>query len=118
MANILAIDDSASTLKILTSTLNLIGHQVTEASDGVDGLNKARDARFDLVLTDVNMPSMDGVSVVRELRNLSDYRFTPILMLTTGQDHKVEEKEAGATGWLSKPIDPEHLTATIKRVLG
>ncbi len=120
MANILAVDDSASIRQMVTMTLKLAGHQVTEATDGVEGLSKAKGAKYDLILTDVNMPNMDGITLVKELRGLSDYRFTPILVLTTesGVNKKGEGKAAGATGWLVKPFDPDQLTATVKRVLG
>jgi two-component system chemotaxis response regulator CheY len=76
--------------------------------------------KFDLVLTDVNMPVMDGLSLTRELRQLPNYRFTPILVLTTeaGPDKKQEGRAAGATGWLVKPFNPDQLLATVKKVLG
>jgi len=101
-------------------TLKEAGHEVVEAADGVEALDLARTAAADLVISDVNMPRMDGISLVRELRGLPDYKFTPILLLTTesGDDKKQEGKAAGATGWLVKPFDPEALLTTIKRVLG
>lgn len=119
MANILAVDDSPSMRQMVAFTLKSAGFDVTEAEDGVDALSKARDGDFNLVLADVNMPNMDGISLVRELRQLPNYRFTPLLILTTesGQDKKMEGKAAGATGWLVKPFDPEQLIATVNRVL-
>jgi two-component system chemotaxis response regulator CheY len=101
-------------------TLKSAGFDVIEAVDGQDGLAKAQDSRADLVLTDVNMPGMDGIELVRSLRALDHYRFTPMLMLTTesGLDKKQAGKEAGATGWLVKPFDPDKLLATVRRVLG
>jgi two-component system chemotaxis response regulator CheY len=101
-------------------TLESAGHDVLEAVDGEDGLAKAKDSHADLVLTDVNMPGMDGIELVRSLRALEPYRFTPMLMLTTesGLDRKQAGKEAGATGWLVKPFDPDKLLATVRRVLG
>ncbi len=119
MANILAVDDSPSMRQMVAFTLKSAGFDVTEAEDGVDALSKARDGAFNLVLADVNMPNMDGISLVRELRQLPNYRFTPLLILTTesGQDKKMEGKAAGATGWLVKPFDPEQLIATVNRVL-
>ena len=120
MATILAVDDSASMRQMVSFTLKAAGFTVTEAVDGVDALNKAKTGKFDLVLTDVNMPKMDGISLIRELRALSSYKFTPILMLTTesGADKKSEGKSAGATGWIVKPFNPDQLLATIKKVLG
>lgn len=120
MAKILAVDDSASLRQMVAFTLKEAGHEVVEAADGVEALDLARTAAADLVISDVNMPRMDGISLVRELRGLPDYKFTPILLLTTesGDDKKQEGKAAGATGWLVKPFDPEALLTTIKRVLG
>jgi two-component system chemotaxis response regulator CheY len=120
MATILAVDDSASMRQMVSFTLKSAGYQVTEASDGQDALNKAKIGQFDLVLTDVNMPVMDGIQLVQELRALANYKFTPILMLTTESavDKKMEGKKAGATGWLVKPFNPEQLLSTIKKVLG
>lgn len=120
MATILAVDDSASLRQMVAFTLKSAGFDVIEAVDGQDGLAKAQDSRADLVLTDVNMPGMDGIELVRSLRALDDYRFTPMLMLTTesGLDKKQAGKEAGATGWLVKPFDPDKLLATVRRVLG
>lgn len=120
MAKILAVDDSASLRQMVAFTLKEAGHEVLEAADGVEALDIARNAAADLVISDVNMPRMDGISLVRELRGLPDYKFTPILLLTTesGDDKKQEGRAAGATGWLVKPFDPEALLSTIKRVLG
>jgi two-component system chemotaxis response regulator CheY len=93
---------------------------VTEAEDGVVALGKAKGAKFNAVVTDVNMPNMDGITLIRHLRELPDYKFTPMLMLTTeaGADKKAEGKAAGATGWLVKPFNPDQLVATVKKVLG
>ena len=120
MPTILAVDDSASMRQMVTFTLKSAGFDVTDAVDGVDALGKAKTAKFDLVLTDVNMPNMDGISLIKELRVLPNYKFTPILMLTTesGTDKKMEGKSAGATGWIVKPFNPDQLLATIKKVLG
>lgn len=119
MATILAVDDSPSMRQMVSFTLQSAGFDVTEAEDGVDALNKAKSGDYNLVLADVNMPNMDGITLVRELRSLPNYRFTPLLILTTeaGQDKKMEGKQAGATGWLVKPFNPEQLVATVQRVL-
>jgi two-component system chemotaxis response regulator CheY len=116
---ILAVDDSASMRQMVSFTLKHAGYEVIEAADGVDALEYARNNSVNLVLTDVNMPRMDGISLVRELRQLSAYKFTPMLMLTTEAepDKKIQGKQAGATGWLVKPFNPEKLLATIAKVL-
>ena len=120
MPKILTADDSASMRQMVSFTLKGAGYQVVEAVDGQDALNKAQSEKADLVLTDVNMPNMDGISLVRQLRSLPDYKFTPILLLTTESalDKKQEGKAAGATGWLVKPFNPDQLLTTIKKVLG
>lgn len=120
MAHILAVDDSASMRQMVAFTLKGAGHQVTEAGDGQAALDLAKTQKFDLVLSDVNMPRMDGLTLAKSLRGLPTYKFTPILMLTTeaGMDKKLEGKAAGATGWLVKPFNPEQLLATIKKVIG
>lgn len=120
MASILAVDDSASMRQMVGFTLKGAGFDVVEAVDGQDALRVAKGKKVNLVITDVNMPNMDGISLVRELRALADYKFVPILLLTTesGDAKKAEGKAAGATGWLVKPFNPEQLLATIKKVLG
>ena len=100
-------------------TLESAGYRVVQAVDGIEALDFAKSSAVDLVLTDVNMPRMDGITLVRELRGLSTYKFTPMLVLTTesGQDTKQRGKQAGATGWIVKPFSPEQLLSTIARVL-
>jgi two-component system, chemotaxis family, chemotaxis protein CheY len=116
---ILAVDDSASMRQMVRFTLESAGYRVVQAVDGVEALDYAKNSAVDLVLTDVNMPRMDGITLVRELRGLSTYKFTPMLVLTTesGQDTKQRGKQAGATGWIVKPFSPEQLLSTIARVL-
>ena len=120
MAKILAVDDSASMRQMVSFTLKSAGHTVTEAGNGQEALTLAKAGSYDLVLSDVNMPVMDGVSLARELRALPSFKFTPILMLTTeaGMDKKEAGKAAGATGWIVKPFNPDQLLATIKKVVG
>ncbi len=120
MATILAVDDSPSMRQMVAFTLKSAGFDVTEAEDGAVALEKAKASQFNLVLADVNMPNLDGISLVRELRQLPEYRFTPLLILTTesGQDKKMEGRQAGATGWLVKPFNPDQLVATVQKVLG
>ena len=119
MSKILAVDDSASMRQMVAFTLKGAGFEVVEANDGKQALEVAKTQEFDLVLTDVNMPIMDGISLCKELRTLSNYKYTPILMLTTESagDKKVEGKSAGATGWIVKPFNPDQLLKTIARVL-
>lgn len=116
---ILAVDDSASMRQMVRFTLEGAGYKVVQAADGVEALALAKSNTADLVLTDVNMPRMDGLSLVRELRALDNYKFVPMLVLTTesGNDTKQRGKEAGATGWIVKPFNPDQLLATIARVL-
>jgi len=120
MASILAVDDSASMRKMVTFTLKNAGYDVEEAEDGVDALNKAQTRVFDCIVTDVNMPNKDGITLIRDLRALPEYKYIPMLMLTTesGMEKKMEGKAAGATGWIVKPFDPEQLIKTLKKVLG
>ncbi|HVT34527.1 MAG TPA: response regulator [Nevskiaceae bacterium] len=120
MPHILAVDDSASMRQMVCFTLKSAGYEVTEAEDGAVALGLAQKQKFNLVLADVNMPNMDGLSLVKALRGLPDYKFTPLLMLTTEStpEKKQEGKAAGATGWLVKPFNPDQLIGTIKRVLG
>jgi len=101
-------------------TLTSAGYEVTQAWNGLEALEKAQTQVFSLVITDLNMPKMNGVTLIRELRALEPYRFIPILMLTTEStfEKKQEGKAAGATGWIVKPFDPDQLVRTIKKVLG
>ncbi len=120
MQTILAVDDSASMRLMLSHTLRSAGYQVVQACDGVDALEKAPQQAIDLVITDQNMPRMDGLSLIKNLRALPQYRSTPILMLTTeaGDAMKQQGKAAGATGWLVKPFDPQKLVEVVKKVIG
>ena len=119
MARILVVDDSTTMRQMVSFTLSDAGHEVTEADNGVKGLEAARARRYDLVITDVNMPGMNGLDLVKSLRQLPDFKFTPILVLTTeaAQEVKSRGREAGATGWIVKPFSPEVLLTTLKKVL-
>ena len=119
MTKILAVDDSASMRQMVSFTLKKAGYEVTEAKDGSEALAIAKKDKFDAVISDVNMPVMDGITLIRELRTLDDYKFTPLLMLTTesGLDKKSEGKAAGATGWIVKPFNPDQLLAVMKKVI-
>ena len=120
MASILAVDDSASMRQMVSFTLKGAGYEVVEAQDGAEALGLAKTRQVNLVVTDVNMPKMDGIALIRALRALPAYKFTPMLMLTTesAPEKKQEGKAAGATGWIVKPFNPEQLLATIQKVLG
>jgi len=117
---ILAVDDSSSIRQMIVFTLKGAGYQVVEAVDGNDGLNKAKANAIDLILTDQNMPNMDGLTMIKNLRAGAKYRATPILMLTTESSDamKSQGRAAGATGWLVKPFDPQKLLEVVKKVIG
>ena len=117
---VLAVDDSASIRQMVSFTLKSAGYDVVEAVDGMDGLEKAKTKSINLVLTDQNMPRMDGLTLIRELRQLPAYRATPILMLTTeaGDDMKAQGRAAGASGWMVKPFDPQKLVDVVRKLLG
>ena len=116
---ILVVDDSRTMRDMLTSTLEFFGFHVVAAEDGLDGLSKAKIDKFDLIITDINMPNMDGYELIKCLRVEKKYKYTPILALSTESSAtaKKQGKEAGATGWMVKPFDPDTLEVTIKRVL-
>ena len=116
---IMTVDDSTSMRQMVKATLVSAGYGVVEAADGQEALDYARENPVDLVIADVNMPRMDGITLVSELRLLPAYRLIPLLLLTTesSMEKKMEGKKAGATGWLVKPFHPEQLLATLARVL-
>ena len=117
---VLTVDDSASIRQMVSFTLKSAGYEVVEAVDGMDGLEKAKGKSFNLVLTDQNMPRMDGLTLIRSLRALPQYKTTPILMLTTESSEamKSQGRAAGATGWLVKPFDPQKLIEVVRKVIG
>ena len=119
MASILVVDDSTTMRQMVAFTLTSAGHEVTEAPDGNKALVAAKQKKFDLVITDVNMPGMNGIDLVQSLRGLPECKFIPILVLTTeaGAELKQKGKSAGATGWIVKPFNPEVLLETLKKVL-
>jgi len=119
MPSVLAVDDSQSMRDLVRFVLQRAGYEVVQASDGVEALEVARGTRVDLVLTDVHMPRMDGITLVRNLRGIPEYKYVPMLILTTesSTEKKLEGKQAGATGWIVKPFDPPKLLATVAKVL-
>jgi len=120
MATILTVDDTASMRQMISFTLHSVGHEVIQASDGQEALKVIEGKKVDLVIADINMPNMDGITLLKSLRALADYKFTPILMLTTeSQEAKRQQcKIACATGWIVKPFNPEQLLNVVKKVLG
>jgi len=116
---VLIVDDSPSMREMIRFTLKSAGYNVIAAADGVEAMEYANKSQANLVVTDINMPNMDGITLIKELRKLESYKFTPILTLTTegGDDLKQDGKDAGATGWIVKPFDPDSLLKVVKRVL-
>jgi two-component system, chemotaxis family, chemotaxis protein CheY len=116
---IITVDDASTMRRLVSFTLKGAGHNVLEAADGVEALKVVKENRVDLVLTDLNMPNMDGIELTRQLRAQDSYKSTPILLLTTESEvsKKQAGKAAGATGWIVKPFTPEQLLALINRVM-
>lgn len=117
---ILIVDDSTSVRQMVGFTLQTAGYQVVEAVDGRDALGKLKAAAPQLIITDLNMPNLDGIGLIKAVRADGSHRFTPILMLTTESQpaRKQEGKAAGATGWIVKPFRPEQLVGVVRKVLG
>lgn len=119
-ASILTVDDSASIRMTIKLALSDAGYSVDEAENGAAGIDKANGGNFDLIITDLNMPVMDGLTMIEELRKLPAHAGVPIIFLTTESDEGMKQraKAAGATGWLTKPFNPEQLVRIAKKVLG
>ena len=115
----LVVDDSNSMRQMVSFTLQQAGFETVEGANGVEGLQRLAEGSVDLVITDLNMPEMDGISFIKQLRTQAQFKFTPVLMLTTEtQDEKKSAgRSAGATGWITKPFNPERLLQVIKKVL-
>ena len=116
---VLAVDDSPSMRSMISFTLKKAGYNTVIAEDGVQGLQSAQAEDFDLILTDINMPEMNGIELIGKLRELDAYKHKPILVLTTesSTEMKTKGKSAGATGWIVKPFEPEKLLSALERVL-
>jgi len=116
---IMAVDDSASVRQMVAFVVRQAGHTVIEACDGKDALEKLASHKIDLLITDLNMPNLDGIGLVKSVRTAGLNRFVPIIILTTEsqETRKSEGKTAGATGWIVKPFKPEQLTAVVNKVL-
>lgn len=117
---IMTVDDSASVRQMVAFTLKQAGFEVVEACDGQDALNRMNGSKVHMVITDLNMPNLDGIGLIKGVRAKPDHKFIPIVMLTTESqiEKKQEGKEAGATGWIVKPFKPDQLLAVIRKVLG
>ena len=119
MKRVMTIDDSPSLRQMVALTLESAGYEVTEACDAKDALTKLSDREYHLFLTDLNMPGMDGIELTRELRSMPEYKFVPIVLLTTEsqQEKKMQGKAAGATGWIVKPFNADQLTAVVQKLV-
>ncbi len=117
---IMTVDDSQSIRQMVSLTLSEGGYEVVEAQDGVDAMNKLSGKNINLLITDLNMPNMDGINLIKKVRNDPSNKYVPILMLTTESqaEKKLEGKAAGATGWIVKPFKQDQLLAVVKKVLG
>ena len=118
--HVLIVDDSVSVRQMVEATLKMAGYSVTAAKDGVEALNLCKTRNYDFVLTDQNMPNMDGLTLIRSLRSLPAHVKTPIVVLTTEASDamKAQGRAAGATGWMVKPFDPNKLLEIAKKVMG
>jgi two-component system, chemotaxis family, chemotaxis protein CheY len=116
---ILTVDDSASMRQMVKLTLTAAGYQVVEAGNGSEGLNRVRSVPVDMVVSDLNMPVMDGLTFVRELRKLPVGKGVPVILLTTESDSAIKQqaREVGATGWITKPFQQDQLLAVVRKVL-
>lgn len=119
MKRILTVDDSASVRQMVSFTLRKAGYEVVEAVDGKDGLGKVGGGKLDLIITDLNMPNMDGIEMISSIRKLPGYSFVPILMLTTESQAEKKDagRKAGATGWIVKPFNADQLIAVIQKLV-
>ncbi len=119
MKTVMTVDDSPSLRQMVSVVLRGGGYEVVEATDGLDALSKLDGRNLDLVLSDINMPRMDGLELTRKLRMLPRYKFVPIVLLTTEShpEKKQEGKSAGATAWIVKPFNPDQLLAVVKKVV-
>ena len=119
MKTIMTVDDSASLRQMVSFVLRGGGYEVIEAADGLDALSKLNGQDFDLFLSDINMPKMGGIELTRKLRAMPQYKFVPIVLLTTEShpEKKQEGKAAGATAWIVKPFNPDQLLAVVKKVV-
>ncbi len=118
MKRIMTVDDSATVRQVLSTTLTAAGYEVVEAIDGEDAIHKLATQPVDVLVTDLNMPKIDGVGLIKHVRNIAGNRFMPIIMLTTESqpEKKQEGKTAGASGWVTKPFQPSHLLSVLRMI--
>jgi|SRR6056297_2616392 two-component system chemotaxis response regulator CheY len=118
--SILIVDDSASIRQVVSLTLKGAGFDVIEACDGRDALNKLNGQRVHLMISDVNMPNMDGLTFLREVKSRPEYKFTPVIMLTTesAEDKKMQGQAGGAKAWMVKPFQPQQMLAAVNKLVG
>lgn len=116
---IMMVDDSASMRQLATIALKSAGYEVVDACDGTDALKKLTGQKVHLIISDVNMPNMDGISFLKAVKQLPAYKFTPVIMMTTesGEDKKKEGREAGAKAWIVKPFDPPRLLGAVQKLV-
>ena len=119
MKRILSVDDSQSVRQMVSFTLRKAGYEVSEACDGRDGLSKVGQSKFDMIITDLNMPKLDGIQMITAIRSVQGYAFTPILMLTTESQPEKKDagRKAGATGWIVKPFNGDQLLAVVQKLV-
>ena len=119
MKTVMTVDDSASIRQMVSFVLKGAGYDVVQAVDGLDALSKLKGQELHFILSDINMPKMDGLEFTRRLRAMPEYRFVPVVLLTTEShpEKKQEGKAAGATGWIVKPFSPDQLLAVAKKVM-
>ena len=116
---IMTVDDSASIRQLVSFTLKQHGYAVVEAVNGTEAIRKLKQEKIDMLITDINMPEIDGISLIKMVRDNPSYKFMPIIILTTGSqvEKKEEAKAAGATGWIVKPFRPDQLVAAVRKVM-
>jgi two-component system chemotaxis response regulator CheY len=116
---VMIVDDSASMRQVVSMALRGAGYEVLEGRDGVDALAKLKGQKIHLIISDVNMPNMDGITFLTEVRTLPAYRFTPVIMLTTetSEEKKMAGKQAGARAWVVKPFKPEVLLNAVQKLV-
>ena len=119
MRRILTVDDSASVRQMVSFTLRKAGYEVIEAVDGIDGLDKVSKEKFDMIITDLNMPNVDGIQLIAAVRKLVGCSFVPILMLTTESQAEKKDagRKAGATGWIVKPFNADQLISVVQKLV-
>lgn len=120
MKRILIVDDAITMRQLVAATLKSAGYDVVDARDGVDALKKLDTGRFNLIVSDVNMPNMDGITFLKEVKKNATHKFTPVIMLTTESQAGIKEEGrlAGAKAWIVKPFKPNDLLAVVKKIIG